>query len=932
MEHNDNDILMHYGVKRRSGRYPWGSGENPYQHSGDFLARVELLKKNGMSEVDISKEFGMSTTELRAYSAVAKNERRRLQVARAKSLKADGLGASEIGRIMNLNESTVRSLLNTDSEARMNAALNTVDFLKQQVAEKGIIDVGKGVEKEIGISSTKMNEALTILEAEGYHRYGIGVNQATNQSQRTTVMVVAPPDMTYAEAVKNKDNIQSIRDYTALVDKNGNDIFTNTFKYPASIDGSRVKIRYAEDGGIKKDGVIEIRRGVEDLSLGKSNYAQVRILVDGDKYLKGMAMYSDDIPKGVDIVFNTNKTKDVPFEKVLKGIKKTDPDNPFGSYIKADGQSTYIDKNGKEKLSAINKVREEGEWGEWSKNLPSQFLSKQSLQMINKQLNLDYSNRHAEYEEILALNNKTIKRMLLNDFADNCDSAAVHLKAASLPRQKTQVILPIDSLKDNEIYAPNFNTGEKVVLIRYPHGGTFEIPELTVNNNHREAKAILGPLVKDAVGINSNVAERLSGADFDGDTVTVIPVNNRVRVKTTSPLKGLEGFDPKIEYAAPRDKNGNPTCKIMSEDAKGREMGEISNLITDMTLRGAIDSEKARAVRHSMTVIDAPKHELDYKRSYEENGIAELKEKYQGHYNEDGKYSEGASTLISKSKATAYVPKRTGNPNFNPVTGEKTYKAISYVDPKTGKLVEKAAKEAPEFYEKQVRKANGEIVTKTVERTSRSTNMAEVADARKLSSGTVQEEAYASYANKMKALANEARKEAYATGRSHYSPEAKKQYAPEVSSLMAKLNTAELNRPKERRAQILVSSEVNAKIQANPELKNDKDALKKLRNQAIVRARVSVGADGKGSKIEITPNEWKAIQAGAISDSSLTKIIQSSNKDLVKQYATPRSSAALSSANISRARGMAASGNYTLAEIAKALGVSTSTVSKYINS
>lgn len=38
------EMLMHYGMPRRSGRYPWGSGDNPYQHSGDFLSRVEELK------------------------------------------------------------------------------------------------------------------------------------------------------------------------------------------------------------------------------------------------------------------------------------------------------------------------------------------------------------------------------------------------------------------------------------------------------------------------------------------------------------------------------------------------------------------------------------------------------------------------------------------------------------------------------------------------------------------------------------------------------------------------------------------------------------------------------------------------------------------------------------------------------------------------
>ncbi len=27
--------LMHFGIPKRSGRYPWGSGENPYHHGAD---------------------------------------------------------------------------------------------------------------------------------------------------------------------------------------------------------------------------------------------------------------------------------------------------------------------------------------------------------------------------------------------------------------------------------------------------------------------------------------------------------------------------------------------------------------------------------------------------------------------------------------------------------------------------------------------------------------------------------------------------------------------------------------------------------------------------------------------------------------------------------------------------------------------------------
>ena len=139
------------------------------------------------------------------------------------------------------------------------------------------------------------------------------------------------------------------------------------------MDSKRIKIRYAEEGGIDKDGLIEIRRGVDDLSLGESHYAQVRILVDDNKYMKGMAIYSDNIPDGYDIVFNTNKKLGTPKEKVFKDITN-DPDNPFGSLIKPGGQSYYIDKDGKRQLSLINKRAEEGDWGEWVKIYPPSFF------------------------------------------------------------------------------------------------------------------------------------------------------------------------------------------------------------------------------------------------------------------------------------------------------------------------------------------------------------------------------------------------------------------------------------------------------------------------------------------------------------------------------------------------------------------------------
>ena len=940
-----NDILIHYGMPRRSGRYPWGSGEDPYQHERDFLGRIEELKKSGWEETpeNIKKEFGLTTTQYRAQKGIAKDERRMLNVARAKSLKEDGLGDSEIARRISkelgrdVNESTVRSWLNAKSESRMKQARETADFIKKNIDEKGMIDVGAGVAMELNISKEKLDQALAILESEGYPVYGGRVPQATNPSQKTTIKVICPPGTEHKE-IYNYENVHSLNDY---ISRDGGDTYEKKFHYPESMDSKRLMIRYKEDGGVDKDGVIELRRNVPDLSLGESRYSQVRILVDGDRYLKGMALYSDDMPDGVDVIFNTNKSKDVPMRDVLKKIKD-DPDNPFGSAIKdvvQGGQYWYDPKTGERvsastkgaKLGLINKRADEGDWTEWKDKLPSQFLAKQSLSMAKKQLGIAIADKTDEYNEIISLTNPTIKKHLLMKFADECDSAAVHLQAAALPGQKYHVIIPITSMKDTEVYAPNYENGTKLALIRYPHGGTFEIPILTVNNKQADAKKQIGIDSIDAVGINSKVAARLSGADFDGDTVMCIPTHDKggkVKIISTPSLKGLEGFDPKSEYP---ERKGMKYMKdpITGKDSTQMQMGIISNLITDMTLKGATNDELARAVRHSMVVIDAGKHKLDYKQSEIDNNIAGLKKKYQTTIDADGKvHTGGASTLISRSKGEVSVLKRQGSPKIN-------QKGRDWYDPNKpeGSLVYQVADDVA-YQVPKVNRRTGEVTVETRYRTQRSTRMAETSDAKTLISdaNTKMERVYADYANSMKDLANKARLKAVATGKIAYSKTARQTYAPEVESLNEKLRIALMNAPRERQAQLRANAEVNAKIQRakneGKELK--KDEVKKTSQQALTKYRTDVNSvSRKDRSIKITDREWDAIQAGAVSENTLKKILNNADIDELRQRATPRTTTELSKAKINRIKAYAGS-NYTIGEIAKKLGISVSTVSKYL--
>ncbi len=949
------DILMHYGTPRHSGRYPWGSGENPYQRNGDFLSRVDELKGQGLSDTEIAKAMGLTTTQFRTQRSLAKDERRALEVERAKALQSDGYNPSEIARMMGYNsESSIRSLLNSDSEARMNQARVTAENLKRQVDEHGMIAISAGTERYLGVSREKLEEALYILELEGYNHFGGGVPQVTNKGQQTNIRVLCPPDTPYKEitrtytdkngevhekvtkvssSIYDFDKVHPLEEVCDSISYDNGDSFQKGFHYPASMNSERIQVVYAEQGGTKKDGVIELRRGVNDLSLGDAHYAQVRILVDGTHYLKGMAMYADDLPDGVDVRFNTNKKEGTPVcgpkdNTVLKTIKK-DPNNPFGSLIKEHGgQSFYDDPNGeftdpktgkKQSLSLINKRAEEGDWSDWDDKLPSQFLSKQSLKLIKNQLSLTMADAQAEYDEICSLTNPTVKKVLLQSFADDCDAAAVHLKAASLPRQKYKVILPITSMKDDEVYAPGYENGEKVALIRFPHGGTFEIPVLTVNNKQAEAKSKLG-LAKDAVGINSKVAERLSGADFDGDTVMIVPTGKGVKITSTPPLKGLEGFDGKLEYghdSTKTDPDGTVHYYRNGREFKPMkntqtEMGIISNLITDMTLRGAKEEELAKAVRHSMVVIDAEKHGLDYKQSEKDNDIAYLKKTYQGTTDANGRYHEGAATLISRSKSQQEVLKRKGSPKVN-------QKGKDWYDPSKpeGSLIWNSVTE--EYTDK-----NGKVKV----RTQKSTKMAETDDARLLISDadTPQERAYAEYANQRKDLANKARLEIINTGKIAYSASAKATYKEEVDDMLADLNIALRNAPKETQAQIIANSKVAAMKKANPDMTSKE--IKKASQQALIEARIQMGAER--IKVPLDEKRWEAIQAGAISESQLIKILNNSDIDEVRQYATPRTTSTLSPAKVNKIEAMQASGNYSIAEIAQAVGVSSSTVSKYL--
>lgn len=979
-----DDFLMHYGVGHldggHSGRYPYGSGEDPYQHEGGIRGAYRDLIKQGWTEKEIAEEWQMSINQLRNRKAIEKAQARNLKREQAIKLMEQGMNYTEIGRAMGTTDNAVRSYLDPIKNERNNRALNTAKMLKGEIDKNGMTMIGAGMENRLGISSTALKTACEYLEIDGYHVYNIPISQ--NGSAKTTSMkVIAPPEMSWAQAAKNKDKVNIVNDPYS---EDGGRTWEN-IEPPVPVAAKRIYVRTKENGGSDKDGLIEIRRGVKDLDLGHHGYAQVRIAVtekdnpesykDGTNYMKGVAVYSDKIPDGYDIVYNSNKSKDDPFDKVFKKMERSketgeiDWDNPFKANIKANqytdegvlikeiGQKHYIDENGKKKLSAVNVVNEAGDWERWSKSLSSQFLSKQTPALADKQLKMAYESKQRELRDIMALENPEIKMKLLDSFADDCDSASVHLKAAPLLKQQSHVLIPINSLNDNECYAPNYKDGTIVSLVRHPHGGIFEIPTLVVNNHNREARRILGTNPPDAIGVNSKVAAQLSGADFDGDTVIVLPNPDGLLIKSTPGLKGLKDFETKM-YAKPEDAIPTGPKKQKGSDVQGdgfnkqKEMGRISNLITDMTLAGATQDELCRAVKHSMVIIDAEKHNLDWRASEKEYNIAELRKKYQP--------AGGAGTLISRAKNDARVPERvdfrasmvdknTGKINwrytnrfikeFDPVT--KTYRVPD--DKFMGELQDKlksegisvdkvtkySIKTTPDDenvskiisdFAKEYKDKNGYTYKLA---TKQSTKMAETDDAYTLSSGTKMESIYANYANSMKALGNEARKKRVNLEGTRYSKEMAEKFKPEVSSINAKMNRAMQNKPLERKVQAMADVKISLLMQDHPEW--GKDDRKKHRARIVREVRQRMGT--QSARPKLTEKEWLAVKSGALTQSKINQLFSLMDVDDVREYATPKNyQSKLSKGEIAYAKSMIASGNYTTNDIADFFGISVSTL------
>ena len=942
-------ILKHYGVKRKSGRYPW----DPSLHlpkNYKFIEDRDEMKKRGLSDNEIAKQMGLSTTVYRSKVTIAKEELKQYNMQRISKLQSEGMIIDDIAKTIGATGQTVRNYLDEIKNPNKSARAQRVqteavaDTLEAAVKRSKYIDVGKGVEIQMGISKEKLKSGLNALVESGkYEVHNLRIAQVTDKNNSTPVKVLTKKGVERSEIYKNMDKVRPVEEFAI----NGDARMFQQMERPKSIGWDRVHIRYAipegqkghgtNDDGAMMDGAMFLRPGVKDLNLGKASYAQVRIAVGDSHYLKGMALYGTEemfkgIPKGTDIIFNTNKTANKTPQEVLKELKKNpeggapiDGPNPFGATVKR--QNTLVDAKGNPvykpgvkdrfgnkvpQIGSVNIVNEEGDWGSWSKALSAQFLSKQPTTVVHERLKATMKQVQDEYESIQKVTNPVIKKQLMESFVSDLESKQVHMKAAAPKGFQGHVILPVPDMKENEVYAPNYKNGEKVVLIRYPHGGRFEIPELTVNNNSI-ARKMISKDSPDAIGIHPKVASKMSGADFDGDTAYVIP-NNKGKFKSRDSLKELKNFDPNM-YA---DKPG--TFTPITKRYQQTLMGVVSNLITDMTLQGAPSNEIARAVKHSMVVIDAEKHKLNYKRSAEENGIDALMKRYMTHVDKV-KYGD----LERYNPKTRRVDKVIDPDKLKKdLTPGKEYTSASTIISRHKQSV------ITDGYQVEVpdpkSKSGG---TKMVWRNKKETylvNMVKDANVFLGPNATKTEHHYADYINELKAFKNKVDSEMSGIKMPARDPKAAKIYAEEVLSMKDKVNQVKINRIKERQAQRMAEVSSKAEIARRSEdevLK--KDEISRIKQQALNKARSMVGAER--TPVTITDDEWDAVQSNAVSGTLLKELVSFMDDSQLQSLATPRANKQMTDARKSKAKALLANG-YTIAQVAEALGVSSSTIGK----
>ena len=243
--------------------------KNHFQSQGFVLISIPDIREEGRTETQIANELGLTTTQLRNAITYARKEEREYNREQVAGMKEAGLSNVEIGQRLGISEGTVRNYIsdNKSSKATSEQQLDNIEkALSDSLKQTGHLDVGVGVERQLGVSRTKFNAVVNQMVENGdLYIHNIQI-QRLNDPTKYTIVKVLSTEPDYLKVLKDSTNIGNLEyfsDDKALES-------AKRFETPQMVDLNRIKIRYQEDGGADLDGLIEIRKGTEDLDLGNS--------------------------------------------------------------------------------------------------------------------------------------------------------------------------------------------------------------------------------------------------------------------------------------------------------------------------------------------------------------------------------------------------------------------------------------------------------------------------------------------------------------------------------------------------------------------------------------------------------------------------------------------------------------------------------------
>ena len=132
----------------------------------------------------------------------------------AARLRAKGYSDVAISKRMQISPNTVKNLLLPDTVERHKINEATKNMLQKQANEKGMIDVGKSSNLQLGVTRTKMDVSLAELTTKGYVITEVQTPQLGTTNKTSVRVLMSPKTMEKAKkeyAIKDPEKWKTLK-------------------------------------------------------------------------------------------------------------------------------------------------------------------------------------------------------------------------------------------------------------------------------------------------------------------------------------------------------------------------------------------------------------------------------------------------------------------------------------------------------------------------------------------------------------------------------------------------------------------------------------------------------------------------------------------------------------------------------------------------